>query len=181
MENKNRVYLYIALLIPLIMFGITAISLLFPQETFLPKQDFIYVLGSGNEAYTCVQKIRSQLFPGEYTAATAPKPTDCKDTFLYRYDVTNRSSTLITADEIKNIKLPSKAIMTTDDGYSIIPYCDTSNLSGWTPSNPSYGICIQKDDKQKRLNITNYVNHSKTFYYFYFISWLESPPNPQSP
>jgi hypothetical protein len=177
--NKNW-FLYIALVIPLAMFGVTAIGVLYPQAEAVPQEDFIYMAAGHYGAYHCAQDAKAKLLPADKEINPAHVPTkvdDCADANLYIYHFRDKSNTKISLADAKLLKLSAKS--ESSDGYKIEPYCSSTMYFMWPfdmGSHYHYDICISKDSYQKKINIPIQENKYNSFQ---FIAWIHAPTTTQ--
>lgn len=177
MEKQNKIFLYIAILIPIFMIVITFFSIHFFKVELHPQYNFIYMINNG-DAYQCWQKMKKEIFPvkstDQNTSTESGQNIDCSKAKLYEYDFTSKQSKLITLEQARKMKLSPPSQTISPDGFVINTYCYSSDISGWGLYSKSYSsVCIKKDDVRQKLNINYSNDYPDEIYYFYFISWVQ--------
>jgi|GEM_PF-2165897 hypothetical protein len=176
MPDKKRIFLYIAILIPVAMILVTAFEVYFHQVSLNPKYNFLYILSKSEYGAGCWLKAKSQFYPETSTdKKETPQPdTDaCKTTQFYIYDFSKNTSTAITQDEAKQLKLSPAYQTVSPDGFDISYYCTSSEVLDWPLINVNnLDVCVKKNDYTKRLHLRHYTTGVNGYYNFYFISWI---------
>jgi hypothetical protein len=122
--DKKEIYLFIAILLPIIMILIVAISLLFPVKKLSPKYNFLYVIGDNAEPYTCLQNMAQKFYPKRTSSYDFYKidPEKCKKLQLFVYDFKTDSIKPITFADAKKLRIAEN--LPTDAGnFYISRYC----------------------------------------------------------
>lgn len=174
MDNR-KIYLYLAILIPIVMIIIIAISVVSFSHTIYPKYKFLYGNIKKQNYYACLQKFKSELLgtpnPTPFRGQQQ-KPVTCEQPTLYVYDFTNKTSTKVTFEEAKQF-----IIKDNDDdldGFRVSSFCNLGSPLGWWWSDDSYNgnLCLRQKGYQERLNIKPEADT-----YFILLGWITGNKN----
>jgi hypothetical protein len=174
MAAKKQVYLYIALLIPILMLAIIMISVFLYQPTPpIPKSNFVYTFAKGYQTYACEQRIKSELLPNTTPPKNSTRQNDnCDLNNLFMYDFNTNISTPLTLEQAKKLSFASSS--RSQDGFYISTYCYTSPHAGWWSMNSgSNQVCVSNKDYRRKLKIS-IPKTNDDFYSFVFIGWIAS-------
>lgn len=179
MEKNSRIYLYIALVIPVAMIVFTVIFVSLSKTNLHPGHNFIFMLSKDSNPYYCLEQIQTKLFPDNYMqkAVAGNATTDCSSTKLYQYDFSQNKCIPMTLDAAIQSEPSLPTEVKSADGFMIKSYCGTSTLSGWTPSQLHSDICITNGIEATRLNISHYPDNANDYNYFYFLGWIQNTDN----
>jgi hypothetical protein len=168
--TKQKIYLFIAILIPILMILIVALSVLIPVQKISPAYRFLYALGDNKEPFTCLQNMRWKFFPNKNTYNFYKIASEsCKNVKLFVYDFNTDTPTPITFDAAKKLRL--KETLPEADYFYISRDCYTGPILGlWSMRSTYNDVCLAKNDYKRLLNVN--PGHSTEFFYFNFIGWI---------
>lgn len=174
MRMKKNIFLYLALIIPILMIAITSIGVRYYKVELYPKYNFLYALVTNRDEYVCIQHLNHKLFPDQYPKDTiTPKQIkSCAKLNLFVYDVKKNTSSKINDNQIQNFILAAHSAPTSPDGFYIQQFCSLSVISGWfEDGGGEEKVCLRKDNYQKRLNISQSFN-ANHYQDVIFIGWI---------
>jgi len=174
MKLKQQLPLILAFAAPVILIGITALTVYIPKLHNKPKYDFIYTIGSYYPAYAVdasghifeeTAPIQDGEVPNPVTKGgyTAPIPQ------LYYYDVATQKGTPITLDQAKKHQL--SALEQSPDGYSIGYGGNDGVFPFFVSDSNNYNIrYIQGHGINQKINIATPIDSYN--YNFQMIGWV---------
>jgi hypothetical protein len=173
--NKQKTYLFIAILIPILMISIVVFSLFIPVKKIIPPYNVLYAIGDSSESYTCLQNTMAKFFPKTMNINYYKvKQGSCNKVKLYIYDFKNDSFSAIAFKDA--MKLHLKQYLTTDSGnFYVSRDCYTGpNLGLWSMRSTYNDVCLEKGDYKRLLNVKPEVDSESFGKFFYFISigWI---------
>lgn len=171
MENR-RIYLYLAILIPIIMIIILAVSILsFKQTYHYPNQNFLYAKMKRDNYYDCYRQFQLKHFKTDQTDSYKPAKVECETPLLFVYDFATKQPKPITVEEADKLTISAPYQSSVYEGYRISPYCSFGSPMGWWWNSDGNGsnVCLIRKGSQQKLNIT--VDEDT---YFIFIGWITS-------
>lgn len=169
--NKQHKYLVIAIVIPIIMILIVALSLLIPVKKLSPTYDFLYAIGDNSEPFTCLQNMRWKFYPKQSTADFYKVvPESCKQVKLFVYHFNNDTFKSISFDDAKKLSLKESLPSGTPYFY-ISRDCYTGpDLGLWSMRTTYNDVCLVKDNYKRLLNVN--PQQATHYFYFMFIGWI---------
>lgn len=169
--KKQRIYLFIAIFIPILMILAITFSLFIPVEKIMPPYNLLYATGNRFESYTCLQNTMAKLFPKKMNNDFYKvEPGHCNSVKLFVYDFKNDKSTPFTFAQAKKLHLREN--LKTDSGYFYVSKdCYTGpDLGLWSMRSNFNDVCLAQGKYKRLLNIK--YGSSKEDFYFISIGWI---------
>lgn len=168
MDNQRK-YLLIAILIPILMIIIIALSLLIPVEKIKPKYSFLYAIGDRSESFTCLQNTLAKFFPKSMNISFYKvDPGACKRVKLFIYNFNSDSTKSITFEEAKILHLKENFSSGPDNFYISRDCYNGPDIGLWSMRSTYNDVCLTKGDYKQLVNINPDLSKN----YFIFIGWI---------
>jgi hypothetical protein len=171
MANPKK-YLIIAILIPIIMLIVVALSLLMPAEKIMPPYNLLYAINESNESYTCLQHMAASFFPKKSSGTDFYKieKSSCQHVQLFVYDFKSDKPKPISLEDAKKLHLQEYL---SNPNFYVSRNCYIGPDIGVWSLRPTYNdVCLIKDNFSKRLLNVN-PKASRDIFYFISIGWIK--------